>query len=283
MLSVYKKPFVRTSSRVIAVASGKGGVGKTMSTVALGRELADLGCRTLIIDLDTGLRNADLIMGVSNRIVFTLLDVVQETCPLNKALVYDKKNKKLALLPTTQRYTADEFTVEEIQKICRQARYSMDFILLDCPAGIESGFQQGIYSADEVIVVTTPEMSAIRDADKVVGFAQSANKPVSLLVNMVRADMINAGDMLSLKDVQDLLCIPILGYLPYSNEFFASKDLLYGDGALQYPEEIQKNYHEAVLRLIGKEVPLEDLPQVSFLDKVKYKLRRKFAPLKTAV
>lgn len=129
MLSVYKKPFVRTSSRVIAVASGKGGVGKTMSTVALGRELADLGYRTLIIDLDTGLRNADLIMGVSNRIVFTLLDVVQETCPLDKALVYDKKNKKLALLPTTQRYTADEFTVEEIQKICRQARYSMDFIL----------------------------------------------------------------------------------------------------------------------------------------------------------
>ncbi|WP_334139534.1 septum site-determining protein MinD [Thermovirga lienii] len=275
MLQVYSRPEKNTASRVIAVASGKGGVGKTMSTVGLGRELAKLGHKVLIIDLDTGLRNADLIMGVENRVVFTLWDVVKGRCALHKALVYDKKYKRLLLLATAQHCTADEFDVDEIAEVCRQARYGFDYILLDCPAGIESGFQQGLYSADEVVVVTTPEMSAIRDADKVVGFAQSLSKPVSVLVNMVRADMVSAGDMLSLENVQSLLCVPLLGYLPYSAELCEGKDLLYGEGRMKYPEAVKKGYTEAALRLAGADMPLKDIPEAPFTEKLKYKLRRK--------
>jgi septum site-determining protein MinD len=160
-------------ARVIVVTSGKGGVGKTTVTANLGSALSQLGCRVALVDADFGLRNLDLLLGLEQRIVYTALDVVAGDCTLDKALVKDKRQENLVLLPAAQNRTKESITADQMKDLVAQLSKSYDYVLIDCPAGIEMGFRNAIAPAQEAIIVTTPEMSAVRDADRVVGLLES--------------------------------------------------------------------------------------------------------------
>ena len=199
-------------SEVIVITSGKGGVGKTTTTANVGTGLAQLNKKVVLIDTDIGLRNLDVVMGLENRIVYNLVDVVEGNCRMKQALIKDKKYPELYLLPSAQARDKTAVTPEQMQKLTDELREEFDYILLDCPAGIEQGFRNAIAGADRAIVVTTPEVSAIRDADRIIGLleANELNK-TELIVNRLRMDMVKRGDMMSVDDVCDILAIPILG------------------------------------------------------------------------
>lgn len=202
-------------SEVIVITSGKGGVGKTTTTANVGTGLAQLNKKVVLIDTDIGLRNLDVVMGLENRIVYNLVDVVEGNCRMKQALIKDKKYPELYLLPSAQARDKTAVTPEQMQKLTDELREEFDYILLDCPAGIEQGFRNAIAGADRAIVVTTPEVSAIRDADRIIGLleANELNK-TELIVNRLRMDMVKRGDMMSVDDVCDILAIPILGVVP---------------------------------------------------------------------
>lgn len=202
-------------SEVIVITSGKGGVGKTTTTANVGTGLAQLNKKVVLIDTDIGLRNLDVVMGLENRIVYNLVDVVEGNCRMKQALIKDKKYSELYLLPSAQARDKTAVTPEQMQKLTDELREEFDYILLDCPAGIEQGFRNAIAGADRAIVVTTPEVSAIRDADRIIGLleANELNK-TELIVNRLRMDMVKRGDMMSVDDVCDILAIPILGVVP---------------------------------------------------------------------
>ena len=195
------------TGRVIVITSGKGGVGKTTTSANIGTALAKNGSSVVLIDTDIGLRNLDLLLGLENRIVYTLVDVVEERCKLKQALVKDKKNPNLCLLAAAQTRDKSAVTADQLKDITDQLKEDFDFILVDCPAGIEEGFKTAIAGATEAIVVTTPEMSAVRDADRIIGLLEAKEeiKSYRLLVNRVRANMIQSNDMMSVDDVVDIL------------------------------------------------------------------------------
>ena len=195
------------SGRVIVITSGKGGVGKTTTNANIGTALARAGKKVVMIDTDLGLRNLDLLLGLENRIVYTTVDVVEERCKLKQALVKDKKNPNLCLLAAAQTRDKTAVTEEQLKDICEKLKKDFDFILVDCPAGIEQGFQNAVAGASEAIVVTTPEMSAIRDADRIIGLLESKEeiKSYKLLLNRVRPNLIESKDMVSVDEVVDIL------------------------------------------------------------------------------
>ena len=195
------------SGRVIVITSGKGGVGKTTTNANIGTALARAGKKVVMIDTDLGLRNLDLLLGLENRIVYTIVDVVEERCKLKQALVKDKKNPNLCLLAAAQTRDKTAVTEEQLKSICEELKKDFDFILVDCPAGIEQGFQNAVAGASEAIVVTTPEMSAVRDADRIIGLLESKEeiKSYRLLLNRVRPNLIKSNDMMSVDDVVDIL------------------------------------------------------------------------------
>ena len=198
------------TGRVIVITSGKGGVGKTTTSANIGTALAKNGAGVVLIDTDIGLRNLDLLLGLENRIVYTLVDVVEERCKLKQALVKDKKNPNLCLLAAAQTRDKSAVTAEQLKDICEELKEEFDYILVDCPAGIEHGFQTAISGASEAIVVTTPEMSAVRDADRIIGLLEAKEeiKSYKLLINRVRPNLIKANEMMSVDDVVDILsCI----------------------------------------------------------------------------
>jgi len=212
------------SSRIIVVTSGKGGVGKTTATANLGMSIARLGYKVALVDADIGLRNLDLLLGLENRILFTAIDLLEGQCRLNQALIRDKRWKNLALLAISknkQRYNVTKKNMDNlIQSICS---FGYEFILIDCPAGIDIGFINAISPAHEAIVVTTPEITAIRDADRVAGLLEANGiYNVKLLVNRVKPDMIQKNHMMSVKDVQEMLGIPLLGAIPEDNNVIIS-------------------------------------------------------------
>lgn len=182
------------SGRVIVITSGKGGVGKTTTNANIGTALARAGKKVVMIDTDLGLRNLDLLLGLENRIVYTIVDVVEERCKLKQALVKDKKNPNLCLLAAAQTRDKTAVTEEQLKDICEELKKDFDFILVDCPAGIEQGFQNAVAGASEAIVVTTPEMSAVRDADRIIGLLESKEeiKSYKLLINRVRPNLIKS-------------------------------------------------------------------------------------------
>ena len=197
---------------IIVVTSGKGGVGKTTTTANLGVGLSLLGKKVLMIDTDIGLRNLDVVMGLEHRIFYNLVDVVEGNCRIRQAIIRDRQFTGLYLIPASQ--TRDKSAVKPAQmlKLLQELREDYDYILLDCPAGIEQGFQTAVAGADRALVVTTPEISAIRDADRVIGLLVSAEIPdINLIVNRIRPDMIRQGQMLNLKDISDILCVDIIG------------------------------------------------------------------------
>ena len=202
-------------SEVIVITSGKGGVGKTTTTANVGTGLAKMGYNVVLIDTDIGLRNLDVVMGLENRIVYNLVDVVEGNCRIKQALIKDKKYPNLFLLPSAQTRDKTSVSPEQMKKLTEELREEFDYIILDCPAGIEQGFKNAIAGADRAIIVTTPEVSAIRDADRIIGLLE-ANEiaKMDLIINRIRMDMVKRGDMMSKEDVVDILAIDLLGIVP---------------------------------------------------------------------
>ena len=201
-----------TNSRTILICSGKGGVGKTTLTANLGIALARQGASTVVLDADFGLRNLDLLLGLENRIVYTAQEVLAETRRLDQALVKHKQEPNLALLPAGNPRMLEWLKPEDMQTIAGMLSERFDYVLIDCPAGIEDGFKNAVAAAKEAIVITTPEVSAVRDADRVIGLLNTHGvSPVQLVLNRVRPKMMASQDMLAVDDVTDILALPLLG------------------------------------------------------------------------
>ncbi|MEI6381280.1 MAG: septum site-determining protein MinD [Cyanobacteriota bacterium ELA615] len=247
-------------NRVIVITSGKGGVGKTTVTANLGTALASLGRKVALVDADFGLRNLDLLLGLEQRIVYTALDVLSGECSLDKALVRDKRVPNLVLLPAAQNRTKEAISPEQMKELVEQLKPQYDYILIDCPAGIEMGFRNAIAPADEAIIVTTPEMAAVRDADRVIGLMESEHiKTIRLIVNRVRPEMIQLNQMISVEDIMDLLVIPLLGVVPDDQQIIVSTNRgepIVLEEQTSLPATAIKNIAS---RLEGKNVPFLNL------------------------
>lgn len=259
------------AGRVIVITSGKGGVGKTTTSANIGTALARLGNKVVLIDTDIGLRNLDLLLGLENRIVYTIVDVVEERCKLRQALVKDKKNPNLSLLAAAQTRDKSSVTSEQLKDICDELKKKNDFILVDCPAGIEQGFQNAVAGATEAIVVTTPEMSAVRDADRIIGLLEAKEEIESykLLLNRVRPKLIEQNDMMSVEDVVEILSCDLIGVIPEDTGIITSTNK--GEPIVNDEEALAgKAYRNVAKRIMGEEIPFLDLnPKESFIDKIK--------------
>lgn len=255
-------------SEVIVITSGKGGVGKTTTTANVGTGLAMLNKKVVMIDTDIGLRNLDVVLGLENRIVYNLVDVVEEKCRIKQALIKHKKYDNLYLLPSAQTRDKDSVTPEQMKKLIDELRNEFDYILLDCPAGIEQGFRNAIAGADRALVVTTPEVSAIRDADRIVGLLEANElRKIDLIINRLRVDMVKRGDMLSVNDVCDILSINLIGVVPDDEHIVISTNQgepLVGSNCLA-----GKAYECICQRVLGEDIPLMDLDKKSFMDMLK--------------
>ncbi|MEG0355556.1 MAG: septum site-determining protein MinD [Lachnospiraceae bacterium] len=243
----------------IVITSGKGGVGKTTTTANIGVGLANLGKRVIVIDTDLGLRNLDVVMGMENRIVYNLVDVIEGNCRLKQALIKDKRYENLYLLPSAQTKDKSAISPEQMKKLTAELKEEYDYVLLDCPAGIEQGFQNAIAGADRGIIVTTPEVSAIRDADRIISLLEKAQvKPIHLLINRIRTELVRRGDMMSIDDVTEILSIPLIGAVPDDEAVVIATNqgipvvgmehCLSGDA-----------YTNICRRIVGEEVPFLDL------------------------
>ena len=246
-------------SEVIVITSGKGGVGKTTTTANVGTGLAQLNKKVVLIDTDIGLRNLDVVMGLENRIVYNLVDVVEGNCRIKQALIKDKKYPNLFLLPSAQTRDKTSVNPEQMKKLVDELREEFDYILLDCPAGIEQGFQNAIAGADRALVVTTPEVSAIRDADRIVGLldAHGLKDHEDLIVNRIRMDMVNRGEMMSIEDVNDILQLNVIGAVPDDENIVVATNKgqpLVGDDSLA-----GQAYMNICRRITGEEVEFLDL------------------------
>ena len=245
-------------SEVIVITSGKGGVGKTTTSANVGTGLAMLGEKVVLIDTDIGLRNLDVVMGLENRIVYNLVDVVEGNFSMKQALIKDKRYPNLFLLPSAQTRDKSSVTPGQMQKLVDDLREEFDYVLLDCPAGIEQGFKNAIAGADRAFVVTTPEVSAIRDADRIVGLLEAGDiKKIDLIVNRIRMDMVRRGDMMSIEDVTDILGIPIIGAVPDDEEIVISTNQ--GEPLVGMNSPSGQAYLNICRRVLGQEVPLMDL------------------------
>lgn len=256
-------------SRVITVTSGKGGVGKTTTTANLGTALASLGQRVAVVDADIGLRNLDIVMGLENRIVFDLVDVVEGRARLRQALIKDKRFPDLSLLPAAQTRDKDAVSAEDMVALCNQLRAEVDYVLIDCPAGIEAGFRNAIAGADEVVIVTTPEVSAVRDADRIIGLAEAFEKGhPRLILNRIKPHMVNRGDMMSIDDVLQILAIDLIGAVPDDESIVTSTNR--GEVAvLERSSRAGRAFIDIARRLQGEHVPFMALEeQQGMLDRL---------------
>ncbi len=247
--------------RVITITSGKGGVGKTTTTANLGTALALQGGRVAVVDADIGLRNLDVVMGLENRIVYDLVDVVEGRARLRQALIKDKRLPELCLLPAAQTRDKDAVSREQMIDLTGQLRREFDFVLIDSPAGIENGFRNAIAGADEVIIVTTPEVSAVRDADRIIGLVEAAEKgPPSLVVNRIKPRLVNRGEMLSVEDVLELLAITLIGIVPDDESIVTSTNR--GEAAVyDHQSQAGRAFLDVARRLRGEEVPFPALQE----------------------
>ena len=243
---------------VIVVTSGKGGVGKTTTTANVGTGLAKLDKKVVLIDTDIGLRNLDVVMGLENRIVYNLVDVIEGNCRIKQALIKDKRYNNLYLLPSAQTRDKTAVTPDEMKQLCEQLRDDFDYIIMDCPAGIEQGFRNAIAGADRALVVTTPEVSAVRDADRIVGLLEANEmKKTQLIVNRIRMDMVARGDMMSSQDVVDILAIDLIGIVPDDENIVISTNN--GEPLVGGDSLAGQAYMNICKRLTGEDVPFLDL------------------------
>ncbi len=247
-------------SEVIVITSGKGGVGKTTTVANIGTGLAMMGKKVVVVDTDIGLRNLDVVLGLENRIVYNLVDVVSGSCRLRQALIKDKRHPELYLLPSAQTKDKSAVSPEQMIKLTDELREEFDFILLDCPAGIEQGFRNAIAGADKALVVTTPEVSAIRDADRIIGLLEANDlRDIHLIINRLRPDMILRGDMMSVDDVIEILAVNLIGTLPDDEQIVIATNQ--GEPFSSKNSRAEEEYRNICKRLLGEDVPFMDIRQ----------------------
>lgn len=247
-------------SRIIVVTSGKGGVGKTTCSANLSMALAQRGHKVAVVDADFGLRNLDLLLGLENRIVYTAVEVLTGECRLEQALVKDKRQPNLVLLPAAQNRTKEAVTPDQMRKLVNALTKVFNYIMIDCPAGIENGFLNAIAPAKEALVVTTPEIAAVRDADRVVGLLEANDvKNLHLIINRIKPAMVQQDKMMSVEDVQEILAIPLIGVIPDDERVIVSTNkgepLVLSEGVSLAGVAFQN----VVRRLEGEKVPFLDL------------------------
>ncbi len=265
-----------SNSKVIVVTSGKGGVGKTTTSAAISAELANRGHKTVVVDFDIGLRNLDLIMGCERRVIFDFVNVIQGDANLNQALIKDKRCERLFILPASQTRDKDSLTQEGVEKVLNDLRKDFDYIICDSPAGIERGALLALYFADEAVIVTNPEVSSVRDSDRIVGVLNSRSKQAEqngsikkhLLLTRYSQSRVQRGEMLSVQDVQDILALPLLGIIPESEAVLSASN----QGipiTLGVNNQAKRAYQAAVSYLLGEAPP----PQKSSWMKILHGLK----------
>lgn len=244
---------------VITVTSGKGGVGKTTATANLSAALAAAGKRVVAIDADIGLRNLDVVMGLENRIVYDLVDVVEGACRLRQAMIKDKRLPELYLIPAAQTRDKTAVTPGDMITVCDQLRDEFDYVFIDSPAGIELGFKNAVAPADRVIIITTPEVSAVRDADRIIGLIEAEEKgPAQLIVNRLRPSMVKRGDMLDTSDVIEILAIELIGIVPDDETIIVTTNRGI-PAVLENHSLAGQAFRNVARRLLGEDVPFMDL------------------------
>lgn len=262
------------NSRVLVITSGKGGVGKTTTTANLGTALAMMGQKVVMVDTDIGLRNLDVVMGLENRIVFDIVDAVNGNCKLKQALIKDKRFESLYLLPAAQTKDKSAVTPHQMKRLIGELRKEYDYILVDCPAGIEQGFRNAIAGADDAIVVATPEVSSVRDADRIIGLLEAAGLSNSkLIINRLRSKMVKRGDMMDISDIMDILAIDLLGVVPEDESIVVSTNR--GEPAVtETASRAGEAYRRVARRLMGENVPLLNVDEAeNIMDKFRKLLK----------
>ena len=254
---------------VIVITSGKGGVGKTTTTANIGTGLALKNKSVVLIDADIGLRNLDVVMGLENRIVYDIVDVVEGRCRTKQALIKDKRYNGLYIIPAAQTRDKNAVSPEQMKKLTAELKKEFDYILIDCPAGIEQGFKNAVAGADKAIVVTTPEVSAVRDADRIIGLLEANDiKEPQLIVNRIRPLMIKKGDMMTVDDILDILAIGLIGIVPDDENIIISTNR--GEPAVaDEKSKAGQAYRNISARIMGDKVPIMEIEEPGFMAKVK--------------
>lgn len=247
------------TAKIVTITSGKGGVGKTTTTANVAIALAELGEKVVCIDGDIGLRNLDVVMGLENRIVYDLVDVIEGRCRLRQAMIRDKRMNELHLIPAAQTRDKSSVSPSDMVRICDQLREEFDWVFIDSPAGIERGFRNAIAPADMVLVVTNPEVSAVRDADRIIGLIEAEEKgPGKLVINRLNPEMVKRGDMLTADDVLELLAIELVGIVPEDESVVVSTNRGL-PVVMNNKTKAGQAFRNIALRLKGQEVPFLDL------------------------
>lgn len=258
---------------VIVITSGKGGVGKTTTTANIGTGLAKLNKKVVLIDTDIGLRNLDVVMGLENRIVYNLVDVIEGNCRPKQAMIKDKRYSNLFLLPSAQTRDKTSVKPEQMKELVDSLREEFDYVLLDCPAGIEQGFKNAIAGADRALIVTTPEVSAIRDADRIIGLLEAAEvHKIDLIVNRIRMDMVKRGDMMSVEDVLDILAVDLIGVVPDDEAIVIATNE--GEPLVGKDSRAGRAYENICRRVLGEEVPVLKFEDEGFFVKLMKLIKR---------
>ncbi len=255
--------------KVLVITSGKGGVGKTTTVANIGTGLAALGNKVVLLDTDIGLRNLDVVMGLENRIVYDIVDAATGQCKLKQAMIKDKRFENMYLIPAAQTKDKNAVNESQMKAICEELREEFDYVLIDCPAGIEQGFKNAIAGADAAIVVTNPEVSAVRDADRIIGLleANGLNEP-KLIINRMRANMVKQGDMMGVDDMLEILAVKLLGVVPEDDNIVISTNR--GEPAvLDQKSQAGQAYRNIVQRILGNNVPIMQMDvEEGFISKL---------------
>lgn len=261
----------------IVITSGKGGVGKTTTTANIGTALASMGKKVVVIDGDTGLRNLDVLMGLENRIVFTLIDVIEERCRLKQAMIKDKRFPNLFLLPTAQTRDKNDISPQDMLKLVNELKEDFDYVIIDCPAGIEQGFENAVIGADRAIIVVNPEVTSVRDADRVIGKLDSKGMDRhDLLINRINFEMVKRGDMLNIDDIIDTLSVKLIGVVPDDRNITVSTNR--GEPIVLDDKAIAgQAFKNIARRIMGEDVPLMNLNvgESRFFNSIMKLFRRK--------
>jgi septum site-determining protein MinD len=259
------------AAKVLTVTSGKGGVGKTTATANIGVALAALGQKVVCIDSDIGLRNLDVVLGLENRIVYDLVDVVEGRARLRQAMIKDKRLPELYLIPAAQTRDKTAIAPSDMIKICDELRPEMDWILIDSPAGIERGFRNAIAASDTALIVTNPEVSAVRDADRIIGLLEAEEKgPGKLIINRIKPELVERGDMLDVPDVLEILAVELLGLIPEDEAVLIATNRG-NPAALEAKSRAGQAFRDIAKRLMGEEVPF---PPLDGTGNLRHKLSR---------
>jgi len=261
------------TAKNITVTSGKGGVGKTTATANIAVALAQMGQKVVCIDSDIGLRNLDVVLGLENRIVYDLVDIIEGRCRLQQAMIRDKRFEDLFLIPAAQTRDKNAISPSDMVKLGEELREEVDWVIVDSPAGIERGFRNAIAPADEILVITNPDVSAVRDADRIIGLIEAEQKgPAKLVINRLNPGMVQRGDMLDAEDVLELLAVKLIGIVPEDEHVIVSTNI--GKPVVLEEKSLAgQAFRNIARRLMGDEVPLMNL---DFKDDLLHRLSRVF-------